>query len=98
MAQSPLSFVDLPTEIKHCVLVHAMGTDNNTAALLGRLGMLLRQMFPRDAIGFNNCVHHLSAGSLRSYTDILTASGRMAYLMTGDVMTGFVLSMLSSIT
>ena len=32
MAKRPLSFVDLPTEIKHCVLVHAMGTDNNTAA------------------------------------------------------------------
>lgn len=94
MAQSPLSFVDLPSELKHCVLVHAMGTDNNTTALLGRLGMLLRQMFPGDAVGFNNCVHRLSAGSLRSYTDILTASSRMAYLMTGGVMSGFALDAL----
>ena len=94
MAQRPLSFVGLPTELKHCVLVHAMGTDNNTAALLGLLRELLMQMFPGDAVGFNTCVHRLSAGSLRSYTDILTASSRMAYLMTGGVMAGFALDAL----
>ena len=94
MAQRLLSFVGLPTELKHCVLVHAMGTDNNTAALLGLLRELLMQMFPGDAVGFNNCVHRLSAGNLRSYTDILTASSRMAYLMTGGAMAGFALDAL----